>query len=269
MAAHLASDGLELAYAYSPVWFFGQSQNQPPCIPTWAFSGSPSSPDVFDAQHKTPSAGQCQYPNVGCGCRNPGVPIANPAPPFPIYYTFARCSDTEVRVAYNLFYEKDGAKFGLIETGHAYDWERIVVVHARSSDPNAAAAPWLPARALYSAHSGYHRYEWASIQNTLSTDQAEAGLAKTPNGVQNLDHPKAYVAWSKHAHFDDRNTGWNDVISQSTDNAFRSQDWWYFVPRQYYVKADRSTLAGQMLGSVDWGSADSNPPKVHDGLCQI
>jgi hypothetical protein len=53
--------------------------------------------------------------------------------------------------------------------------------------------------------------------------------------VQNNDHPKVYVAWSKHAHFDDRNTGWNDPISQSTDNAFRSDDWWYYVDKSYYV----------------------------------
>lgn len=94
---------------------------------------------------------------------------------------------------------------------------------------------WAPSRALLSAHSGYHNLAWGDIQNTLTTEEINAGDAKTPNGVQNNDHPKVYVSWSKHANFDTRNTGWNDPISQSLDDAFRSQDWWYFVDPQYYV----------------------------------
>jgi len=123
------------------------------------------------------------------------------------------------------------------------DWERIIIIHTKDT----TADTWSPSRALYSAHSGYNSYAWNDIQNTLTyvysanliserkfieyprTADAEAGKGPTPNGLRGLDHPKAYVSWSKHAHFDDRNTGWNDPISQSTDNAFRSQDWWRFV----------------------------------------
>jgi hypothetical protein len=46
------------------------------------------------------------------------VGIGNRGPAFPIYFTYKRCSDTEVRVVYNLFYEKDGAEVIGIETGH-------------------------------------------------------------------------------------------------------------------------------------------------------
>ncbi|KAB8349517.1 hypothetical protein FH972_023543 [Carpinus fangiana] len=264
MSDWLNAGGVDLANAYAPIWFFGQSQNEVPCYPTWAFQGSPSTPDTFDTAHQTPSAGQCEYPNVGCGCRNPGVDIGNAGPAFPIYYTYAQCNETEVRVAYNLFYEKDGATFAGIETGHAYDWERVVIVHSMTDNGG-----WAPSQALLSAHSGYNRYAWGDIQNTLTTDEINAGDAKDPNGVQGNDHPKVYVAWSKHANFDDRNTGYNDPASQSLDNAFRSQDWWYYVDPQYYVRSDRSTPAGQALASADWGSADSNPPKVHDGLCSV
>lgn len=112
---------------------------------------------------------------------------------------------------------------------------------------------WAPSQALYSAHSGYNSYNWGifgsqfisdkvmtnntpgDIQNTLTTDQVNAGDAKDPNGVQNEDHPKAYVGWSKHPHFDDRNTGYNDPASQSLDNAFRSDDWWYYPVTEDYV----------------------------------
>jgi hypothetical protein len=220
MNSLLDAGAVDLADRYAPLFFFGQAMNQPPCYPTWAFGGSPSTPDVYDDAHKTPPAAQCEYPDVGCNCRNPGVPIGNAGPAFPIYYTFQRCNETELRVVYNLFYEKDGATVvGVVETGHDYDWERVIIIHSRD-DNNM----WAPSRALLSAHSGYNNLAWGDIQNTLTTDEVNAGDAKEPNGVQNNDHPKVYVAWSKHPNFDTRNTGWNDPASQSLDGKLRSSD---------------------------------------------
>ncbi|KAJ5602357.1 hypothetical protein N7537_005313 [Penicillium hordei] len=263
MDSLLDAGSVDLAHRYAPMWFFGQALNQPPCYPTWTYGGSPNTADVYDDAHRTPGAPQCDYPDVGCSCRNPGVGIGNPGPAFPVYYTYQRCSDTEVRVVYNLFYEKDGAEFIGIDTGHDYDWERVVIIHSRD-DSNT----WAPSRALLSAHSGYHNLAWGDIQNTLTTDEVNAGSAKTPNGVKNNDHPKVYVSWSKHAHFDTRNTGWNDPASQSLDNAFRSDDWWYFVEPQYYIRADDSTEAGKVIGAADWGSATSDPVSVQSGVCE-
>ncbi|KAJ5303809.1 uncharacterized protein N7443_003469 [Penicillium atrosanguineum] len=263
MNSLLDAGAVDLADRYAPMWFFGQAMDQPPCYPTWAFGGSPSTPDIYDNAHMTPPAAQCEYPDVGCNCRNPGVAIGNPGPAFPVYYTFQRCNDTEVRVVYNLFYEKDGATVaGLVQTGHNYDWERVIVIHSRD-DSNM----WAPSRALLSAHSGYNDLAWGDIQNTLTTDEVNAGDAKTPNGVQNEDHPKVYVAWSKHPNFDTRNTGWNDPASQSLDDAFRSDDWWHFVETQNYIRSDNSTDAGRALGAADWGSATSNPPLVQSTVC--
>ncbi|PYI17486.1 UPF0047 domain protein [Aspergillus violaceofuscus CBS 115571] len=232
----LNHDGVELADRYAPLWFFGQALHAVPCYPTWAFGGSPDSPDVYDdAAHPTAPAPQCEYPDVGCGCRNPGVDAGNPGPAFPIYYTVQRCNETEVRVVYNLFYEKDGAKvLDLIDTGHDYDWERVIIVHSR--DANEL---WAPSRALLSAHSGYHNLAWSQIHSTLTSEEIAAGDARAPEGVRGNDHPKV----------------------QSTDNAFRSADWWYYVEQQYYIRSDNSTEAGKALGSTDWGSAaTSNPP---------
>lgn len=110
------------------------------------------------------------------------------------------------------------------------DWERVIIIHSR--DDNKM---WAPSRALLSSHSGYHNLAWGDIQNTLTTEEIQAGAANDPNGVRNNDHPKVYVSWSKHAHFDTRNTGWNDPLSQSTDNAFRSNDWWHYVSKKNYV----------------------------------
>ncbi|KAL2878769.1 hypothetical protein SGCOL_005995 [Colletotrichum sp. CLE4] len=73
----------------------------------------------------------------------------------------------------------------------------------------------------------YDRKNWGDIQNTFNT--VDASLPRGgDNSRKNLDHPKVYVAWSKHAIYHDRNTGWNDVLSQLTNNAFRSQDWWHY-----------------------------------------
>jgi hypothetical protein len=95
----LNSGGVNLALAAAPMWFFGQAMNQPPCYPTSATDAS---------GHQTPSAALCDWPNTGCNCRQPGVGIGNPGPSFPVYFSYEKCTSTEVRVAYNLFYQKDG-----------------------------------------------------------------------------------------------------------------------------------------------------------------
>lgn len=42
-------------------------------------------------------------------CRTPSTkPTGNPSDPFPVYYMIRKCNDAEIRVQYNLFYEKDG-----------------------------------------------------------------------------------------------------------------------------------------------------------------
>ncbi|RFU81836.1 necrosis inducing [Trichoderma arundinaceum] len=247
----LNAGGVELAMRAQPMWFFGQAMNQPPCIPTFA-----TRPD----NSQTPSAALCAYPNVGCNCRQPGVGIVNPAPSFPTYYSYQKCTDTTIRVQYSLFYEKDGTTpQGIL--GHPYDWERVIVEWAKGSDGN-----WTQSRLLLSQHSGYDNRAWSSIQNTLNTADGSQQIGGS-NGRQNLDHPKVYVAWSKHANYNDRNTGWNDPLSQLDNNAFRSQDWWYFPVASDYLRADGSTALGQLLGSLNWGDASSNPPSVHNGLC--
>ena len=68
--------------------------------------------------------------------------------------------------------------------------------------------------------------------------------------------------------YHDRKTTFLDVISQSTDNAYRGQDWWRFVGRDRYVWADRGSPAGPAMEAVNWGSAVSDPVEVWDGVCQ-
>ncbi|KAJ5786516.1 uncharacterized protein N7503_011728 [Penicillium pulvis] len=247
MTSLLSAGGADLANLYAPLWFFAQAENQPPLLSNLGLWRVPKHAGHLRRRSQDPSRSPMPVPKW---------------PAFPVYYTFKQCNETEVRVVYNLFYEKDGATFGVIQTGHNYDWERVVIIHSRDDNDM-----WAPSRALLSAHSGYHNLAWGDIQNTLTTDQINAGDAKDPNGVQDEDHPKVYVAWSKHPNFDTRNTGFTDPISQSLDDAYRSDDWWHYVGPQYYIHSDNSTVAGQALGSADWGSATSNPPLVQASVC--
>jgi hypothetical protein len=116
----LNSGGAILATIWAPIWMFAESQNYPGCMPTWAFGGQPNqnNGDTYAADHQTPGAGSCFYPNVNCGCRIPNTPKGSKTPDFPVYYTYNRCSDNEVRVSYNVFYEKDGAYWFWVPTGH-------------------------------------------------------------------------------------------------------------------------------------------------------
>lgn len=127
-------------------------------------------------------------------------------------------------------------------------------------------AQWRRDELLLSQHGGYDRKSWASIQNTFAAQDASQPRGGS-NGRQGLDHPKVYVAWSKHATYHDRNTGWNGPIAQLTNNAFRSQDWWYYHAAGDYIRADDSTDIGRSMAQMDWGSATSNPVWVHERLC--
>ncbi|EFX03921.1 hypothetical protein CMQ_849 [Grosmannia clavigera kw1407] len=249
MATWLSNGGVDLAEAAAPMWFFGQAMDEPPCYPTAALDSS---------NGQVASVALCDWPDTGCNCRKPGVAISNPGPSFPVYFSFLKCSSSEIRVVYNLFYQKDGFNPSGV-FGHAYDWERVVVKWTLSGS-------WTPSHIMLSQHSGYQTLAWAKIQNTFNT--ADVSLSRAgSNGRTNLDHAKVYVAWSKHAHYNTRNTGYNDALSQLTDNAFRSQDWWYFPTSSDYILADNSTSAGKILGSFDWGDATSDPLSVYEGLC--
>lgn len=109
MTAWLSAGGVELALAAQPMWFFGQTLGNPPCYPTAALDSD---------NDQVASGNLCFWPNSGCNCRNPDVPVGNAGPSFPVYFSFKQCTDKEIRVAYNVFYEKDGFRPAFLG-GHA------------------------------------------------------------------------------------------------------------------------------------------------------
>ncbi|KAL7934963.1 hypothetical protein V8C35DRAFT_326751 [Trichoderma chlorosporum] len=243
----------QLAVQAGPMFFFGQAEGYKPCYPTYAMTGSDS------AGYQQVAAGAlCNWPNPGCNCVNPDKPIKNPGQAFPVYINVKMCSNIEVRVAYNLFYSKDGWN-PLNTGGHYYPWERVIIRWIKFAD-----GTWRPDEILLSSHSSYKRIWWKDIQNTFAHSEFSAAQGGS-NGRKNLDHPKVYVAWSKHAHFDSRNTGWIDAASQLDDRAFRSDDWWH-APNNFIVVEDKNTV-GLWLDYFNWGKATSDPASVYKGLC--
>lgn len=71
------------------------------------------------------------------------------------------------------------------------DWERVIIEWAQGSDGN-----WVQNQALLSQHSGYGRFNWADIQNTLNTADGSLALGGA-NGRQNLDHPKVRLPFER------------------------------------------------------------------------
>ncbi|KAG6025406.1 hypothetical protein E4U41_001532 [Claviceps citrina] len=233
MTALLGCRAIDLAMKAQPMFLIGQMLRQPPCIPTLATPGG----------KQAGASKLCPWPDSGCDCRRPGTPVGNPLPSLPVYFSYSRCSETAVRIAYNLFYTKDGFTPRQI-FGHAFDWERVVVVWNRTD------SEWTPSQLFLSQHTGYQRVDWSRIESTFNTADAEKPRGGC-DGQKNLDHPK----------------GWIDVFSQLTDNAYRSDDWWYFPKKEDYILADSSTEVGKLIAGLSWGDADSTPPLVAKGLC--
>ncbi|KAG5989667.1 hypothetical protein E4U54_004285 [Claviceps lovelessii] len=225
MTALLRDRDPALAMKAQPMFLMGQMLNRPPCIPTFATANG----------QQAPPSELCSWPNAGCHCRNPNTPVGNPLTSLPVYFSYKRCSETAVRIAYNLFYTKDGFAPRRI-FGHAFDWERVVVVWNKTENQ------WTPSQLFLSQHTGYQRVAWSQIESTLDTADAKKPRGGC-HGQKNLDHPKL------------------------TDNAYRSDDWWYFPKKEDYILADPSTETGKLIASFDWGDADSTPPLVAEGLC--
>ncbi|QPG95091.1 hypothetical protein C2857_007638 [Epichloe festucae Fl1] len=255
MTEMLKNNGIRLAMKAQPMFFFSQMNRYGTCIPTVVRSTK---------GQRTPPSNLCNWPDAGCECRNPGVKVGHPSPSFPIYFSFKKCSATSVRVAYNLFWTKDGwkePKSPLIHFGHPYDWERAIVVWEKDK-----CGQWWPKELLLSQHGGYGQLEWAKIHNTFNEEDGSKPRGGA-NGRTNLDHPKVYIESFKHAMRDTKETDHQGEFDQISEDAYRSDDWWYYPKTNDYVLADESSEVGKFIARYDWGEADSTPPLVAKRLC--
>lgn len=132
-----SNNGLEIAYASRPyvclkkilsifynllisfnsLWHFGKSWGNKPCYPSAALSPEGQQWGV------DPSGFDHLWPNAGAGCPDPGPD--GWSNPFPTYFTVSSCNQEEIRVAYHIYFKKDGFAAGGIAKGHMHDWERV------------------------------------------------------------------------------------------------------------------------------------------------
>ncbi|EFY88462.1 hypothetical protein MAC_05514 [Metarhizium acridum CQMa 102] len=84
----LNTAGIELAMKAQPMFLMGQAVGKAPCIPSWAIvNGTQAAPSEL-----------CAWPDSGCHCRNPGVPLGSPMPSFPVYFSYSRGDEKKGRV---------------------------------------------------------------------------------------------------------------------------------------------------------------------------
>ncbi|RPA79350.1 hypothetical protein BJ508DRAFT_308453 [Ascobolus immersus RN42] len=245
------NNGLGIAMASRPLWHFATMKGQKMCMPTSAINSD---------FKQTPYLNPDLFPLAGSGCPDPGVPVGslNDTTPFPTYYTITNCTDTELRIVYNMFFQKDGFAFVYPSpcNGHRYDWERIIVIWRQT-----LSGDWIRDKLLTSFHNDYHEYSWPEVE-TFSHDD--------PNRTSglNLEGPKIYVGWGKHAMFKDRKTTWNDCFSQGCAREYRSSDWWFLPGKKELVYAGVGSGAGDAMEGMEWGKADSYPTAVERKVCR-
>ena len=233
-----------LADAAAPHWNFARALDHDTCWPGAALtaSGAQATPATLKG-----------YPVTGQGgCANAGTG-------FPTYATAASCTGTEVRVAYTLYFPKDGFAgnvLGIADLGHQHDFEQVVVVWTQSG------GTWTRDRLLMSRHGNFISAAWASVRGW--------DAARTATGL-GLDHPDVFVGWAKHAMFNSAG-GLVDLVSQYTDEEFRSSAysaWPGAFGSSTLLDVEPGGALAAQFDAADWGSATSTPSVIATTLCTL
>ncbi|CAO3693194.1 hypothetical protein G6F70_009091 [Rhizopus microsporus] len=235
-----STDFTSFALGARPYWQLSRALNHDMCWPSACVENGAV----------VPSADLKNFPVAGQG----GCPPAGSR--FPVYWNAKKCTDTEIRVAYNLFWKKDGFSPSGIY-GHGYDWEQVIVVYAKGGNS------WSRKGAYLSGHGGYKYYDW----NEMTTSN-ESNIAA---GGQNMDHPKIFPAWAKHSMFIDSKDG-NPVLEgldAFDENAFRTSSYQYFNAKEEMIQVVPNTQLWTLIANKDWNKASSSPNVVYDKLCTI
>lgn len=217
--------------ASAPNWNFARANNRDTCWPS----------DPLPGGNQSSGASLKAWPTAGQG----GCP--DRWSDFPTFYSVKKCNPTEVRVSYSIFFKKNGFAPGKL--GHAYDFERIVVIWNKAGDGN-----WYREWMLLSRHGGYATQEWDTAESWNSSLNS-AGLGR--------EIPRIFVGWGSHAMFNHQG-GLKDVVSQYTNNEYRHAD--YSTLASHWLVKTTPQVAEQ-FNRYDWGKANTTPAVVADQLC--
>lgn len=235
------ADFEEFALAARPYFHFSRALNYDTCWPSKATSYNGT---------VVPAAELSRFPNAEKGC-----PLAMSS--FPIYWTARRCAATEIRVAYNVFFKKDGFKFADTEVlGHAYDWERIIVQYDKMD-----SGRYKRTKAFLSQKDGYQEIDWADLETSDEDDLTNPGT--------NKNHPSVYLTWAKHWFYQDKKEAPIHAFDELTSVFIRNDIYTWFNSASELISVMPSTELWTLFDAYDWGKADTDPTQTHRKMCSV
>ncbi|KAJ2982201.1 hypothetical protein NQ176_g1548 [Zarea fungicola] len=130
---------------------------------------------------------------------------------FPTYWDLRRCSQTEFRIAYNIYFTKD--------TGHRHDIEWIIMVF-NSGD---GGRTFSRSRVIFEQDGSHPSKNWGDVQNTFYNENDQLNL-----GQKNLNHARIFVGKWHHSMHDDRYTQFKNTCPPNSRSDFRTDDFYFW-----------------------------------------
>ncbi|KAJ2980756.1 hypothetical protein NQ176_g2442 [Zarea fungicola] len=184
--------------------------------PQWNFpSGTcmPSPAIVNGKQDGGNAPDNCNILKLNHNC--PGEPKSSgantPLWSFPTYWDLQRCSQTEFRVSYNVYFTKD--------TGHRHDIEWIVVVW--SSNDNGQT--FYRNRVLFEQDGNKPSIQWGDLQNTFDSSDDQLSL-----GGKYKNHLRVFSGKFHHSMHHDRYTQFKSTCPPNSVSDYRTDDFYYW-----------------------------------------
>ncbi len=131
---------------------------------------------------------------------------------FPTYWDLRRCSQTEFRIAYNVYFTKD--------TGHRHDIEWVILVWGS----NDGGKTFYRSRMIFEQDGSHPSKQWGDIQNTFSNGNDQLNL-----GQKNQNHARVFVSKWHHSMHDDRYTQFKNTCPPNSVSDFRTDDYYFFA----------------------------------------
>ncbi|KAJ3494984.1 hypothetical protein NLG97_g3716 [Lecanicillium saksenae] len=184
--------------------------------PQWNFpTGTclPSSASVNGQQNGGNAQDNCNIHKLNNHC--PGQPdwkgANTPLWSFPTYWDLRRCSQTEFRIAYNVYFTKD--------TGHRHDIEWVIVVWGS----NDGGKTFYRNRMIFEQDGNHPSKQWGDIQNTFYNENDQLNL-----GQKYQNHARVFVSKWHHSMHDDRYTQFKNTCPPNSKSDFRTDDYYFW-----------------------------------------
>jgi len=187
----------------APLWLFPSDT----CMPSPAYSGTP--PNVTQTQGNDPDNCNIFKLDNNCPEQPENTGSYTEATKFPTYYMTSKCDDGTYRILYDVYYTKD--------TGHANDWEWIVLLF----QPTSSDSSQYRRTDVWLEQDGDHpSAPWDDFETFSGANYTVSG--------KGFDRPKIYCAKFHHStHSDSYTTAFEDTCPPDSDVDYRTDDYFY------------------------------------------